>query len=232
MKRIIELWKNRKRFRYIIPTIYFNFHYLPFKQAIKLPILLYKPELLSCKGKIIIDCPRIKFAMIRMGFRNVSIYPNNGVKWENNGGTVIFKGDARIGNDTYLSLGEKTIVEIGNNFVSRAGMKLVSWRGIKFGESTSLGWGCLVMDTNIHPLYDLKKKEFKQASGPIVIGDYNWFGTECKIMHSVTTPERCIFGMGTIVTRGCIAKSYCVMGGSPIRVLTENVIRDLSHDKE
>lgn len=40
--------------RSIIPTIYFNFHYLPFKQAIKLPIFLYKPHLKLMKGTITI----------------------------------------------------------------------------------------------------------------------------------------------------------------------------------
>lgn len=40
---------------YIFQTVYFNFHHLPFKQAIFLPIILYKPQLVSIKGKIIID---------------------------------------------------------------------------------------------------------------------------------------------------------------------------------
>lgn len=40
---------------YIFQTVYFNFHHLPFKQAIFLPIILYKPQLVSTKGKIIID---------------------------------------------------------------------------------------------------------------------------------------------------------------------------------
>ena len=69
------------------------------------------------------------------------------------------------------------------------------------------------MDTNFHPLYDMKKCQFKRASGSIEIGDNNWFAAGCKIMHSVKTPERCIFGMGTIVTRGAEMKPYCVMGG-------------------
>lgn len=40
---------------YIFQTIYFNFHHLPLKQAIFLPIILYKPQFVSTKGKIIID---------------------------------------------------------------------------------------------------------------------------------------------------------------------------------
>lgn len=38
--------------RFLPWTLKFNFHYLPFKQAIKLPILLYKPKLLTLKGII------------------------------------------------------------------------------------------------------------------------------------------------------------------------------------
>ena len=68
---------------------------------------------------------------------------------------------------------------------------------------------------------------FRQA---ILLSDYNRFATGCKVMHSVTTPERCIWGMGTTVTRGCVKKSYCLMGGSPVRILRENVMRDYDHN--
>jgi len=170
--------------------------------------------------------------MIRLGYRNVSIYPNTGITYENNGGTVIFKGKCKIGNSSCLSIGEKSTVEFGDDFVNEAGARIISYRGIRFGKCTRFGWGSLCMDTNFHPLFDLVKNRFKKASGPIEIGDYNWFGTECKIMHSVVTPERCIFGMGTIVSRGCEMKSYCVMGGSPVRILSQNVMRKYGEDVE
>ena len=131
-----------------------------------------------------------------------------------------------------MSFGPKTTVDFGHDFANGAGLKLVSYRGIKFGQHCRFGWNTLCMDTNFHPLYDITKKEYKPASGRIEIGDYNWFGTECKVMHSVVTPERCIFGMGTIVTRGCVKKSYCVMGGNPVRIIRENVKRNLEHNLE
>jgi len=40
--------------RSLLPTIYFNFHYLPFRQAVKLPIFLYKPDLKLMKGTVTI----------------------------------------------------------------------------------------------------------------------------------------------------------------------------------
>lgn len=229
---IKKIWRKRAIMRSILYSIYFNFYYLPFKHAIKLPILLYKPHFISLRGKVMIDDCNVKFGMIRLGFRECGVYANSGITWENKGGHVTFKGRCMIGNDSFLSFGTKTDVIFGDDFRNTAGLKLVSGKGITFGRGTRLGWGVLVMDTNFHPLYDMKRKIYKKASGSIEIGDYNWFGTQCKIMHSVKTPERCIFGMNTIVTRNCEMKSYCVMGGSPVRVLSENVMRDYEHDVE
>lgn len=54
--------------RSIFSTIYFNLYYLPFKQAIKLPILLYKPHLINVnRGGVKIQSNKIHFGMIRLG---------------------------------------------------------------------------------------------------------------------------------------------------------------------
>lgn len=231
MNVIKKIWENRWVLRSLHKTIFFNFHYLPFKQAIRLPILLYKPKLLKCKGHVSFDSSvKIKTGIVRWGFYDVSIYPNSGITYENNGGNILFRGRCVIGNHSFISLGTNSSVEFGEYFVSTAGLKLVSYSSIKFGIKTSIGWNCLIMDTNFHPLYDMISHRFKQECGSIEIGDYNWFAADCKIMHSVKTPERCIFGMGSIVTRNCQMKSYCLMGGSPVKILTENVMRDFDNE--
>lgn len=227
--------KTKKIFQQIpliLKSIYFNFHYLPFKQAIKLPIIVHKMSYVSMKGKVILDCDKIRYGMIHLGKYRCKVFPNDGLTWDNRGGTVIFKGKARLGNHCFATIGKKTTVEFGDDFVCNAGLKLVSFFGMSFGQSTCFGWDCLIMDTNMHPLYDMEKQRFKKASGPIEIGDYNWFGTRCRIMHSVKTPERCIFGMNTTVTRGATMESYCVMGGDPVRVLSRNVMKIIGQDQE
>jgi len=223
-----------KELRYILPTLYFNLRYLPLRQAWRLPIVLYRPHLVKMKGSVRLEPAdgRIRHAMVQMGFRHAMIYPNSGVTWENNGGTVIFRGQFVIGNDTYLSFGPETTVDFGDDITNAAGMKLVSLRAITFGCHDRIGWGCLFLDSNIHPLYDMQKERYLPASGPITIGDHNWFGADCRVLQGTTTPERCIFAMGTTVTRGSTLKPYCVMGGSPVRVLRENVMRVLGHDYE
>ncbi len=232
MNIVKKVWNRRKDCYYLIHSIYFNFHYLPFKQAIKLPILLYKPKLVKTKGKITIDAPNIKFGMIRLGFRLVSIYPNNGITWENHGGNVVFNGNCKIGNNSFISIGKTGNLKFGHDFLVGTSIKIISYVNISFGISTRVGWECIFMDSNFHPLKNIETGKKKKASGPIEIGDYNWFGTRTTVMHSVVTPVRCIFGLNSIITRGTQFESYCVHGGNPVKVLTRGVLRDLNDDKE
>lgn len=212
-------------------TLYFNFHYLPFRQAIKLPIWIKAAELASMKGEVKIDGAKISTGMISLGFRAVSVYPKRGIMWENKGGTVIFRGRCRIGNDSYLSIGSNSTVLFGDDFRNSASMKLVSNYGISFGEHTSMGWDTLLIDSSLHSIINTETGQYLPEGTPISIGPYNWFGTGCRIMPGVHTPERCIFGMNTLVTRSSQMKSYCLMGGNPVKILRENVARDFEKDE-
>jgi len=213
-----------------IPSIVFNFHYLPFKQAVKLPILLRKPDFRKLGGRVQIECDHIYRGMIRMGFCRVQVFPDNGFSWLNEG-TVIFRGKCFIGSDSYIVVRSSGELIFGDDFHSGAAMKLVSCIGVEFGQHTRFGWSVTVMDTNFHPLYDTEKERFKKAYGKIKIGDYNWFSTQSMIMHSVETPERCIFGARSIVTRGCQFEPYCVHGGNPLHVLARNTMRIIGQDQ-
>lgn len=231
IKKAIRYIKFKMPLFKLIPgSIYFNFHYLPFKQAIRFPILVRKSHIIAAKGKVIIDAP-IKFGMVKLGVYGGRMYPDNGIHWTQWGGTIIFKGRCQIPNDSYIIQGKDSTLIFGDDFLSSPSLRILCFKHIEFGKSTRCGWDCLIMDTSFHPLYDMKKEKFKKAYGPIKIGDYNWFSTKCKVMHSVTTPERCIFGMGSMVTRGGQYESYCVHGGSPIRVLSRDVMRIYGQDK-
>ena len=92
-------------------SVYFNFHYLPLRQAVKLPILLYKPRFLELKGTVRIEDDNIRTGMIKLGFPTVSLYPNSGIMFENHGGEIVFKGRTKIGNASSISIGGKGRVE-------------------------------------------------------------------------------------------------------------------------
>lgn len=53
----INLWK----------TVYFNFHYFPFKTAVRMPVFIYKRTLLyKMGGDILIDAP-VRTGMMKFG---------------------------------------------------------------------------------------------------------------------------------------------------------------------
>ncbi len=230
MKALKKIWKQRWILRSIFSTIFFNFYYLPFRQAVRLPILLYKPTFAALSGKIVIDSPEIHFGMIQLGRSMVRHYPNSGITWENEHGLVTFKGLCKVGSCSSISVKKGAKLLFGNDFWHSASLKIICYKSISFGKKCRIGWAVMIMDSGIHPLYDMNKKKFKKAFGPIEIGDYNWISTQSIVMHSVTTPERCIFGLRSIITRGTEFESYAVHGGSPLKVLSRGIMRDYDHD--
>lgn len=179
----------------LFKTIWFNLKNLPLKQAIKLPIMLNKATIKG-NGKIFIDCP-VYFGMIRMGFQQVSIYRNNGILFENNG-EVHFKGSARIGSDSAISVGKTGRLEIGNNFVANAKLLMVCYDKIVIGHGVLFGWDIKMMDTDLHSLY--KEENIKSKGyGSIIIGDNVWIASGCKIYKNISVPQNCVIASDTIL---------------------------------
>ena len=213
-------------------SLYFNFHYLPFKQAIKFPVLLFKPKLLKCLGEVVIESETIKTGMIQLGEYLVSLYPNKGIVWENCGGKMIFKGSCIIGNASAISIGEKGHCELGNNFRATTGLKLTSHHSIQFGENTLIAWEVIVMDTSFHRLKD-RNGEFKSMGyAPIVVGKNNWITTRCMILSGTKTPDYCTIGAGCILNKDYSGyPTHILLAGNPIEVKAKDVWIDLAdHD--
>lgn len=221
--------KKIKFLPYIFHILYFNFKYLPFKQAIYLPIFLYKPRLLKTKGKVIINTVNIKPGMIRLGEYIVSLYPNSGIVWENHGGTVIFEGKCRIGNDSKLSIGSNGNLTFGNDFLSTAGLKLACYNLIQYRSSVRIGWDCLFMDTDFHKIKTIEGKESK-GYGTIDIGASNWFGNGTTVFKNTCTPDYTIIAAKIILNKKYNFPSYSLIGGSPVQLLKSGVYRDVEDD--
>lgn len=221
--------KKTEILRSLIPSAIFCFKYLPLRQAIKIPICVYKIDNLGGGGKIEIDCENIYRGMIQLGFPRAATYPNSGVVWRNKG-RVVFKGRCVIGNDCSVIVGKQAKLVIGDLFHVNAGLKLVTECSVTFGPRVLLGWGVTIIDTNFHYVYDIEKQTNKRAFAPINIGADNWISTECLVLNGVNTPQGCIFGAKTVITRNYKMEPYCLYGGSPMRLLSRNVMRRYGKD--
>lgn len=215
---------------YLFHTIYFNFKYLSFRQAIKLPIFLYKPKLLKLKGKVIIDADRLETGVIRLGEYRVSLFPNTGILWQNHGGIVIFQGKCRIGNDSKVSIGTKGRLIFGDAFSSSTSLKVVCYHHILFDYSVRVGWDVTFMDTDFHKIKTLDGKESK-GYGAIKIGSNNWFGNGCLVLKNTKTSDYTIIAARSILNKQYDYPSYSLIGGNPVSLLKSGVYRDVLDDR-
>lgn len=212
-------------------TIWFNFHYLPFRQAVNIPIFCYKVRMRKVKGKVAILSDNIKTGMIALGMDNVGIYPNNGLTWENTG-NIIFRGTARFGNNCSICVGRHGTIDLGDNFLTNAATKMVCVNSIKISENARIGWETLLMDTSFHRIKGLDGKLRGKGYGEIILGKNNWLGTKCTVFPGAKTPDYCVIGAGSFVNKDISEwPTHIMVAGNPVQIKVRDVWRDVNDDK-
>ena len=218
------IWKERFRFllKISLKTIYFNFKYLPFKQAIHFPIIIAKKvKLKRLKGKIIIE-DIVYFKQIEIGFNDVGIFDYNYSRtiWDVSG-IVIFKGRARIGHGSKIAVGENGTLVIGKNFTIVSESTIIAFNKISFGDDCLLSWDILVMDTDMHEI----KNEFGNvinSNKEISIGHHVWIGCRSLILKGSVVPDNCVIGANSHLFKP-LSDSSCVYVGNPSKIAVKNI---------
>lgn len=214
-----KCWQYKWIMRSLPYSIVFNFHYLPFKQAIYLPILFYKPKFLKLKGRVVIECQKVNFGMIKLGCFDVSLYPNTGIVFENRG-TISFKGKCNIGNNSAISIGDTGKLIFGDHFCSTASLKIACYKEIIFGENVLCGWNCIFMDTDFHEISSLKDPSSTQCSiKEILIGDNCWFALNNTVMKGTILPSHSIVASNSLLNKDYSQEEpYSLFAGQPATV--------------
>jgi acetyltransferase-like isoleucine patch superfamily enzyme len=208
---------------------------LPFKQAIKLPILLYKPRFYNTKSKIIINSKNIYPGMILLGTKGASYDDHStGVRMNlYKGGKIIFNGTCRIGCNSIIEVGKNGILHIGNGFAASSTLRLYCFCNIHIENDVHMGWDQLIMDTNWHALKDFISGKKYTSSKPIFIGNNNWFGSRCVILPGVRTSNFSTFGLGCILSKNTESTDYTLhTSDTKIIAKRNNVFRDYNDDKD
>ena len=134
-------------------TVYFNLRVLPFRQAIRLPLLASpKVAFYDLRGKVTIR-GRLRPAMILIGFGEVGAFDfrRSRAVWQVSG-RVIFEGPARLGSGFKLSVADSGIVTFGSGFVGITESQVLCRNKVSFGEDLTISWNVLITDTDFHLL--------------------------------------------------------------------------------
>lgn len=168
--------------------------------------------------------------MIRLGFDTVCLYPSTGITFDNKG-VIIFNGNCCIGNNSFISVGSHGMLNFGKGFSATTSLKIASYSNIVFGDSVSVGWNCMFIDTDFHSMVNRKGLRTK-GFGDIMIGSNNWFGNNCTILKNVTTPDFTTIAAGTYLTQTCRnVPPYSILGNEKsIKIIKTGWYRDLNDD--
>lgn len=204
-----------------IKTIYFNFRYLPFKQAIYLPIWIttnFKVMKLK-RGQIVLDAPlRKNFFFGDCGSRGLQ--EQEGGICLDDGAKLFMKAMCVIAQGTVLRCDKNATIELGKNFYCNKNCYLRSSERIKFGNGCSLGWNVQINSNDGHVVeYNGEKS---RLSGEITIGDHVWLTSNTIVTKDVNIADGCIVAQGAVVVKS-ITEPKCLVGGVPARIVKNNV---------
>lgn len=207
-------------------SLYLNFKSLPFRDAIKLPILISKNVKMVRVNKILIQGP-VSTGMIKIGFGDIGIF--DGVHSRSiikNTGTIIFQGKASLGHGVKLNVNRNAVLVIGDGVVFSGESAVVCSEEIVLGDGCLISWDVLIMDTDFHQVYECQndgiQKKPKEKSRKIYIGKSVWVGCRCLIMKGINIEDGCIISAGTKLYKS-INKKGVIVGGDGNDILKENI---------
>lgn len=203
-------------------TIYFNFRYLPWRQAIRFPFWIStKTYLRKPKGSITINGD-LHTGMIRIGYGDIGIFDNKRSRtiWEVTG-RVIFEGNAEIGHGSKISVGETGQLQLGRNFAITAESAIIAYKKVAFGNDCLLSWDILIMDTDFHPITNAQS-EIQNPPAEIIIGNNVWIGCRSLILKGSVIPDGSVIAANSLVSKK-LSGTNQVFGSQPLSVLAENI---------
>lgn len=111
-------------------------------------------------------------------------------------------------------------IRIGNN-VGISGTTINATTTITIGDNTIIGSGCLITDTDSHPILTAERNlsnwpQYTKRK-PITIEKNVFIGARSIILKGVTIGEGAVIGAGSVVTKDVPANS--LMAGNPARIV-------------
>ena len=203
-----------------LKTIWINFHYFHFHQAVRFPIFISRRTVFEqLEGSIIIASP-IKTGMFLFGYCGVGTQDGffERTVWKVRGTVIIY------GNNIVIGRGSRFVVSgelsLDNNFTITGRSTIICHKKLIIGENVLISWDVLIMDTDFHRIYDANNS-FINDDKAITIGDNVWIGCRSTVLKGSVIPRGSIIAAGSIVA-GLLEseESIYTTGG---RVLKENI---------
>lgn len=231
VNKVFSYLKLLKRLN-MLKTLYFNLRMLAFKDALKFPFLFFgKVEFGNLNGVIkIIDVP-IKPGLFRWGVVCDGFAPSNMPSKFSLGKNAVLeiRGHVEIGCGVVFRL-QGHLTMLNHSFMG-AKTLVICADHIFIGESSRIGFGSIIMDTNHH--FVIFNDCIRPRQGHIIIGNFCWIGNNSTINKGCVLPNYTI-----VSSKSFVSKDYsscgenCLLVGSPAVVKKQGVRRVFDENLE
>ena len=230
-------WERINKFRRFIrtswtKTLYLNFMMLPFRQAIKLPIIVSKyTYFYSLPGKIKLTSPP-RFGMIRFGyFGEDVISPKDARTLLQIEGVMKMAANVHFGCGVIIRVEKDAILSIETNVRISNRTKIICYDSINIGHDTRIAWECQLIDTTFHYMRNMSDNSVAELTRPIVVGAHNWVGNRCNVMKGAVIPDYTIVAAGSLCNKHYDFPSYSLIAGSPAKLIKTGIYRCLDDEE-
>lgn len=215
-----------------IKTIWFNFRYLPFRQALYLPFFISRHTRIVCErdARIILEqvegVGTLKPCMLKLGYANV---PTQCVKSDplslylKKNSNLIFKGWGRISAGTQIYLMDGASVIIGEGCYLSMDVKIYAQKSIIIGNNTAVGWGSQIVDSDFHDIINKVTGQVYPQCKEVIIGNHCWICNSCSISKGTIIPDEVIVGARSLCNKEYDVPVYSVIAGSPAKFIKEGI---------
>lgn len=208
-----------------IRSIRFNLECFPFREAIKMPVLLHYKLKLGARGHrgaFQINAP-IRPRMITFGIHQGSfnLACDNMYLEINKGGQIITHGPVTFYKGCNITVCENATFEVGKGCDFNANLLVAAACKIQLGEQVFVGWNASILDGDGHDIIDLDTGTVINENRPVIIGDHCWLAANTTITKGVHLANDVIVPNGTTLHKSCDTP-YCVFSN---KILKQNIKR-------
>lgn len=181
----------------------FNFKFLPFRQAVHLPVLLTRDvQVKYCRrGGVVFDKNiTLHPGILRVGFGDMRHNPDNKSSiWIK--GKLVIRGNGihSFGIGTRLIIESKGILEIGNNFTASVNNRIRCDYHITVGNDNMWSYDNVIMDTDGHQITDEQGNVINRPRA-VTFGDHVWLGCRNIVLKGSTIPKGCVVASGCVIS--------------------------------
>lgn len=187
-----------------LKTIYLNFRYFSFSEALKLPIFVYRGVRIKIsKGNVAVKGDLFT-GMLKIGPNGVGTIDTltEPTIWQCEG-TLTIHGKAMFGVGSRICIGQGAELSLGKDFMITGRSTIICGKRIAFGDDCLLSWDILMMDTDLHKVTVSSngEKQVINEAQPITVGSHVWIGCRNTILKGASIPDNAVVAANSTITK-------------------------------